>query len=107
MEALFETIVQFMKTAGIRILMAVLIFEVGMFLTKKFKALLDRTHAFERLDASTKSFIKNTLILALRVLVVVTALITLGVPATSFITVLASQSALRFRDRCPIWPAAL
>lgn len=90
MEALFETIVQFMKTAGIRILMAVLIFALGMFLTKKFKALLDRTHAFERLDASTKSFIKNTLILALRVLVVVTALITLGVPATSFITVLAS-----------------
>lgn len=90
MDAILTAIVNFLKTAGVRILLAAFILSAGIFLTKKLKALFDRTHFFERLDASTKSFLKNTLLLAMRILIVVTALMALGIPATSFITVLAS-----------------
>ena len=90
MEAILLSMIGFLKTAGIRILCATLIMFVGMFITKRFKALLSRTHGLEKLDLSTANFIKNTLVLALRVLVVVTALIALGIPATSFVTILAS-----------------
>lgn len=90
METVLTAIVNFLKSAGVRILLAAVILSVGMFLVKKLKLLLDKARIFERLDASTKSFIKNTLLLSMRILVVVTALMALGIPATSFITVLAS-----------------
>lgn len=90
MEAIVQSIVIFLKTAGVRILAALFILTAGMFLVRKLKKILDRVHGFERLDASTKSFIKNTLLLIMRILVVVTSLMALGIPATSFITVLAS-----------------
>lgn len=90
MDTIVNGIMEFLKTAGVRILLAAFIMALGMFLVKKFKAFLDRAHFFERLDASTKSFIKNTLILIMRVLVIVTSLIALGIPATSFVTILAS-----------------
>lgn len=90
MEGILLSMIGFLKTAGIRILCAILIMFVGMFLARRFKALLMRTRGFEKLDPSTSSFIKNTLILALRVLVIVTALIALGIPATSFVTIMAS-----------------
>ncbi|MBQ5770706.1 MAG: mechanosensitive ion channel family protein [Clostridia bacterium] len=90
MDTILTAVIQFLKTAGVRILLAAFILSLGMFLVKKLKLILDKAHGFERLDASTKSFIKNTLVLVMRILVVVTALMALGIPATSFITVLAS-----------------
>lgn len=90
METILTAIIHFLKTAGVRIIFAAIILFAGMFLVKKLKSVLDKAHGFERLDASMKSFIKNTLLLVMRVLVVVTALMALGIPATSFITVLAS-----------------
>ena len=90
METILLAALSFLKTAGIRILCAIIIMFAGMYLARRFKLLLSRTHGLEKLDMSTSIFIKNTLILVMRILVVVTALIALGIPATSFVTILAS-----------------
>lgn len=90
MEITMETVFGFMKTFGVRLLLACAILVLGSLITRFLKKRLPESRILERLDVSTANFLKNTLLIAVRVVIVITILITLGMPATSFVTILAS-----------------
>lgn len=90
MQITTEAIFGFLKSFGIRLILAFAILVIGTVLTRILKKRLPDSRILKRLDASTGNFLKNTMLILVRVLVVVSILITLGMPATSFVTILAS-----------------
>jgi len=90
MEWLMNGAKQLLASVGMKILMALAVLFIGFFLTGWVSKLLKRVRLLERVDKSVGSYVRNTIVVALRILVVVTALMILGIPATSFVTVLAS-----------------
>ena len=77
-------------SAGLKLLYAALILIIGLklssFLVKRF----DKSPAYARLDPGVKSFLKSGTKVLLYVLVFLTAAYTVGIPMTSFMTILAS-----------------
>lgn len=77
-------------SAGTKLLYALLILIVGLKLSKWIAGRLSNLHAFKNMDRSASRFICNILKIALNATVIIAAAITIGVPATSFITILGS-----------------
>ncbi len=90
MEELLEKLWSYLSTAGPRILGAAAILIVGLKLTNLLCDRLKKSHRLDRLDDSLRTFLQSLLSISLRILVFVTAAMTLGIPSSSFITVLAS-----------------
>lgn len=90
MEEFFSTLWGHLTTAGLKIIYAAVILFVGLKLTNMLCAWLKKNERFSRLDDSLRSFLNSLISITLRVLVIVSAALTLGIPATSFVTILAS-----------------
>ncbi len=90
MDKLWADILSFCQTAGIKLVFALAVLLVGFKLIKMLSKYIGKSKLSEKLDPSVASFIRNTIILVLRISVIVTVCIILGIPATSFITILAS-----------------
>lgn len=76
--------------AGIRILIGILIIVIGFKIVKYLLRLMKKGRAFQRLDSSLASFLLSFVNIALRVVILITAAGEMGLPITSFITMLAS-----------------
>jgi len=89
-QSFLSTILQFATSFGIKLLCAILLFIVGIkcitWSTKKIRT----SPRFDKLDESLRSFLASFLKILLYVLLVITVAMILGIPATSFITILAS-----------------
>ncbi|MBR4742909.1 MAG: mechanosensitive ion channel [Oscillospiraceae bacterium] len=85
-----EKIKSFFTSAGVNLLMGIIILVVGFFLIHWIMKFLKKSRAFDKLDPSLKSFFLNAIRLVLAVVVVLSAANTLGVPLTSVITIFAS-----------------
>ena len=89
-EEIFNTWLSTIKALGatyvFKILWAIVILIVGIKLTKFAIKIINKTRFHNNLDESVNSFIK----IALYLITIITAAIQLGIPATSFVTVLAS-----------------
>lgn len=83
-------LLQLVTSFGIKLLVAIVLFFVGAKLIKKFKKFIKTSPKLEKLDVSLRSFLGNFSGIALYVLLVITVAMILGVPTTSFLTVLAS-----------------
>lgn len=88
--ALLNTLIGYATSLGIKILASLLIFVVGMKLIKKLKKWIKKTPKFEKLDISVRSFFANAITILLYIVLVITIAMILGIPTTSFITLLAS-----------------
>ncbi|MBQ1501124.1 MAG: mechanosensitive ion channel family protein [Firmicutes bacterium] len=77
-------------TAGMHIVYAVLILVVGIFLVKRLVKLVEKNKAFKKVEKGLQSFIISFLKILLYIMVFMSAAYVLGVPMTSFITILAS-----------------
>ncbi len=90
MDHFLENLIELGTTAGLKLLYAILILVIGLklagFLVKRF----DKSPAYARLDPGVKSFLKSGTKVVLYVLVFLTAAYTIGIPMTSFMTILAS-----------------
>ena len=90
MQQFLEKLIDLGTTAGIKLLYAILILVVGLklssFLVKRF----DKSPAYAKLDPSLKSFLKSGAKALLYTLVFLTAAYVVGIPMTSFMTILAS-----------------
>lgn len=75
---------------GLKILEAIIILIVGLKLTKWLKKWLKNSPKLHKLDTSLRSFLSSFAGIVLYVLLIVTIAMILDIPATSFITVLAS-----------------
>ncbi len=73
-----------------KIILALIILFVGMKIVKLFIKALGKTKGYMHLDGSVRSFLNSFIKILGNAVVFIAAATTLGVPATSFITVLAS-----------------
>lgn len=90
MEQFLQKLIDLGTSAGLKLLYAILILVIGLklssFLVKRF----DKSPAFSKLDPSLKSFLKSGTKVLLYILVFLTAAYVIGIPMTSFMTILAS-----------------
>lgn len=89
-EEVLSTLWGNLTSAGLKLIYAAVILFVGLKLTNLLCRWLKNNARFARLDDSLRSFLNSLISITLRVLVFVSAALTLGIPATSFVTVLAS-----------------
>ena len=93
-EEIFNTWLSTIKALGatyvFKILWAIVILIVGIKLTKFAIKVINKTRFHKSLDESVKRFLNSFIKIALYLITIITAAIQLGIPATSFVTVLAS-----------------
>ena len=90
MDAFLDKLVELCTTAGVKILIAILIYIVGKFIIGKLMKMVDKMHSVSRLDETAKKYIRNIIKAVLYVVLVVAIISELGIPMASVITVLAS-----------------
>lgn len=90
MEKFLESLVDFGTTAGLKIIFAALVLIVGLKLVALLIKVMKRGKLMNKIDDSAHSFLTSFVSIALKILVFVAAAGILGVPMTSFITMLAS-----------------
>jgi len=86
----WDSIKNFLTTAGVDLLRGLLALAVGLFLVHWVMKLFERYEAKLKIEATLKGFIKNLVRILLYVIVIMTAANTMGIPMTSIITLLGS-----------------
>lgn len=89
-EKVLETLSGLATEYVFKIILAVLILVIGTKLVKGFVKLLNKTKGYSHTDEAVKSFLNSFIKIFGYAVVFIAAATTLGVPATSFITILAS-----------------
>ncbi len=90
----FQKIIDFILEAvtslGLKLLIAALILIAGLFVIRWIKKFIKESPKLSKLDGGIRSFLASFSTIALYALLFITIAMILGVPVTSFITVLAS-----------------
>ncbi len=89
-EALGKFLLDLAVSFGSRLLGALVILLVGWRVARWLRKWLLRTHRLDKLDAGVRSFLSSGVTVLIYTLLFITVAMMLGVPATSFITALAS-----------------
>jgi small conductance mechanosensitive channel len=89
-EVILSYLMQFLTTWGLKLLGAIIVLIVGAKGIKILVKFIKTSPTLDKLDDSLRSFFASFATIMLYVLLVITIAMILGVPATSFITILAS-----------------
>lgn len=89
-EKILDSLWTLATTWGIRLLAALVVLAVGAKLISSLCKWLSRTHKLARLDDGLRAFLGSFARIALYALLIITVASIIGIPATSFITILAS-----------------
>ena len=87
---ILNLIMEFATTWGIKLLIAIIIFVVGAKLINSLAKWIKKSPKLDKIDNSLRSFLGSFSKIALYIVLIITVAMILGVPATSFITILAS-----------------
>ncbi len=90
MDQALQKLIEFGTDAGIRLVGALLLWIIGGIVIKKLTNALTKAKAFEKMDPTVRSFLRNFLKAALYCVLVVCIVSLLGVPMASLVAVLAS-----------------
>ena len=85
-----KLIIETVTSLGFKLLGAVFVFVVGVKLTSWVAKLIRTSPKLDKLDVSLRSFLTSFTKIALYIVLIITVAMILGVPVTSFITILAS-----------------
>ncbi|WP_242928530.1 mechanosensitive ion channel family protein [Pontibacter vulgaris] len=85
-----DLVTNFFLIYGIKIISAIFILVIGLWIVNRISRLIDRLMVREGVDASLRPFLSNIFSIALRVLLLVVVIGQLGIEMTSFIAVLGS-----------------
>ena len=85
-----DTLVTIVETQGMKLLGGLIVLAVGLFLVHWIVKFLEKNQRFLRIEATLKGFLENLLKLLLYIVVILTAASVMGIPLTSFVTLLAS-----------------
>ncbi len=80
----------FVTSFGIKLLGAIIIFLIGIKLTSFVSKWMSKSTKLDKLDNSLRSFLSSFIKIVMYTVLIITIAMILGVPATSFITILAS-----------------
>lgn len=90
MEIITNFINTYLVDFVVRLACAIIVWIIGFIVIKGITKLLKKSAAFGRLDTNVQAFVSNFIGTALRIIVIVTSVIILGVPQASVIAVLGS-----------------
>lgn len=90
MDKIIDMALEFATTAGIKLLLAVILLIVGFKLIKLILKFMSKTEWFNKIDLSAQTFIRSFASIALKIILVLTAAAIIGVPMTSVVALLAS-----------------
>lgn len=90
LEKITDFLFEFATTWGMKLLGAIIVFVVGIKLISAVTKWIRTAPKLDKLDDSLRSFLGSFSNILLYVILVITVAMILGVPATSFITILAS-----------------
>ena len=85
-----DTIMNFVMTYGPKLLSAIVVLVVGLWIVKFIVGMVKRMLAKSNVDASLQGFLKSMVSILLKIMVYITALGMLGVEMTSFIAILGA-----------------
>ena len=88
-----ETIERLLNKAfdlGVQLLIAIIVIMAGLKLIKILETKLKKENKFSKLDSSVKGFVISILSISLKALLLVVAASIVGIPTTSFITIIGS-----------------
>ena len=88
--AIVTSILSFISTAGIKLIVSAVIFFVGFKLVKVFEKKMTKGKLADKIDGSVKSFLVSFLSIALKAVILITIAAYLGVPMSSMVAVVAS-----------------
>ena len=90
MDVLMGKLIDFCTSAGVKILLALLIYIVGKIIINKLLKLIDKIQAKSQMEPTARSYIRNIIKAVLYVILVVAMIGELGGPMAPVITVIAS-----------------
>lgn len=85
-----DSLVSFATRAGIKLILALIVLVVGLKLAKFITRKLMSSRGMSRLDLSVHTFMNNTILTVCDAVVVVSAALIIGIPATSFVALLGT-----------------
>lgn len=88
--ALLNYLINLGTSLGLKLLTAAILLIIGLKLVKWVKKWLRTSHKLDKVDTGVRTFLVSFAGIALYALLFITIAMTLGIPATSFITALAS-----------------
>lgn len=89
-KSILSTVLDFLTSFGIKLLGAIIVFFIGARCVSRLSKMIRTSPKLDKLDPSLRSFLASFSNIILYVVLVITVAMILGVPATSFITILAS-----------------
>ncbi len=89
-EETLNSILAFLSSAGIKILISIVIFLVGFKLVNMLIRKMEKGKLFCKIDDSVKSFVVSFSAIALKAIIIITIAAYLGVPMSSMVAVVAS-----------------
>ena len=93
-----DSVINFLKTAGVDLLRGLLVLAVGFFLVYWINKLLRRNKKLMKIEPTLRGFLLNLIRVVLSVLVVLTAVNIMGIPMTSILTLVASGGVSSIDD---------
>ena len=85
-----QAVIAFITSFGIKLLGAIIVLVVGLYLIKLIKKFIRTSPKLNKMDKSLRTFLVSFSSVVLAIVLVITVAAILGVPATSFLTILAS-----------------
>lgn len=89
-EAFFQMLTPYLVSIAWRLVAASVILGIGFRITKTVVKIFVKSHTFSKLESNVSSFLKSFLSIALKTLVILTTAGVMGIPMTSFVTILGS-----------------
>ena len=90
MEAFLANLWSQLTGAGLKLIYALVVLFVGLKLVGWLCSWFKKSPRFEKLDPSLKTFLDSALSISLRIIVIVSAALVLGIPSASFVAILTS-----------------
>ena len=85
-------ITDIIQTQGMKLLAGIIVLVAGLFLVHWLMKLITRNRRLDRIDPTLRGFFENLIKLVAYIMIVLTAASVMGIPLTSFLTLLASAS---------------
>lgn len=93
METFLNTLVQYVTTAGMRLVIAIVLMVVGWKLIGILTSLMNKTKKLQNIDKTAQVFISNFVSIGLKIMLVVICISVLGVNMTSVVAILTTAAA--------------
>ena len=90
--AFINKILEYLATAGVRLLCAGAILVVGWMLINRLIRFVDKAKKIQKLDKTVRSFLRSALGISLKVILIITCASILGIPMTSLVAIITTAS---------------